>query len=244
MTPLGQARSLLPSQRHYYSTPESRSVPVLGSDERHPSTGVGRCTFPSCQGLTFVTMDDLRSHQDNHFSILSDKWKEQYGCTWDDCRSQKRNRVFRSKTAFRKHLRTHFKSHWCEYPGCDYDKPFGSRCDVERHMNTKYHTSELTCKFPSCSFAFARQDKLDLHTRNKHPSSYCAMDHCGKTVLDMDRDDHFNVFHNGKPIESLGYTENRAGVYECALPGCESSVSRFNSTAAKRHLQTSHCIDY
>ena len=210
-------------------------------------TNVWRCALPSCHALRFLTMQDLKTHHDKHFSVLSSEWKEETGCPWPKCRSQKRSTVFQNKTAFRKHLRTHFKSLWCEHPGCTYDRPFRSRSDVNRHMQSKHvHTQSFTCNFPSCSSAFTRKDKLDLHTRKEHPSSSCAMDHYGRIVLDVDRDDHFNTFHNGRPLEHRSHKASwsgESGIVECALPGCESTISRFNPSSARRHLNTNHGID-
>ena len=192
-------------------------------------------------------MTELKTHQDEHFSVLCNAWEKESGCPWPDCRSQKRSTVFQSKTAFKKHLRTHFKSHWCQHPGCTYDKPFGNERDVDRHRRSRHLLMRcFTCTFPSCSSSFARKDKLDLHTRKEHPSSYCGMDHCGRIVLNLDRDDHFNKFHNGRPLEGQRsfFRYEQDGIFECALPGCESTISRFNSTSVQRHLNTSHGLDY
>ena len=205
-----------------------------------------RCALPTCNGLKLGTMRNLERHHNEHLSVLSDEWKEKSICPWPDCRSRKRSTEFQNKSVFKRHLRTHFKSHWCQHPGCNYDKPFGSRYDLDRHMQSRHlYTRSFACKFPSCSSTFARKDKLDLHNRARHPTSYCRMDHCGRIVLDLDRDDHFKNFHDGHCYE-LGSrsTQIENGIFECALAGCESTVSRFNSASAQRHLATCHGIDY
>ena len=89
-------------------------------------------------------MHDLKAHQDQHFVLSKEIWLP-VACL----RSQKRSTVFHKKTAFRECLRTHFKSHSCERPGCDYNKPFGNRRDLDRHMQCKnLHTRSFYLQLP------------------------------------------------------------------------------------------------
>ena len=188
-----------------------------------------RCSLPSCRGLTFDSKDDVTRHQRQHFAEMSGQFTVSSVCPWPDCRSQKSLVAFKSVTKFNKHLRNHFKSHWCTRPECTHDKPFGTPHDLNRHISSKHLSQDsFCCLIGTCSQSFSRKDKLVEHGRKDHGSFKCNLDHCEQVINTESRDRHFKVFHSSVPK------------FECALPGCESSVSLFNNETATRHVEIHH----
>ena len=192
-----------------------------------------RCDLPNCKNKRFNTIADFTLHQDEHFSEISKHWKVQSACTWPgSCRSQRLGKIFKTLASFRKHLRTHFRSHWCQDNGCTYDKAFATLCDLNRHVQSIHSNSwNFVCPLESCSQSFPRRDKLEEHVKKEHDTYECGLHHCGKVVVDVERENHMKLFHQDKPG------------YECALPGYESTTSLFNEEAARKHLRKHHSVD-
>ena len=190
-----------------------------------------RCDIPSCRALAFDSEDKIEAHQDEHFSKLCKQWKPDFTCPWPNCRFSSSNRTFTAFSTFRKHLRIHLKSKWCHYPSCSYGKPFGTQYDLSRHIRGAHDNGNtLRCPLESCSRGFFRQDKLEEHVRRAHSICKCSFDHCEVIIIDTQasKDSHLAAFHHVKPT------------FECALTGCESAVSRFNTEKAKQHLVSHH----
>ena len=190
-----------------------------------------RCDIPSCKTLSFDTESGIRAHQNNHFLELCKQWQPGSVCSWPKCRSRGSNATLTSLNAFKKHLRTHLKNKWCSYPGCQYDRPFSSKHDLDRHLQTAHNNNNaLRCPLESCSQSFFRRDKLEEHIRRAHDTCKCPLDHCGEVILDTPilKDNHIVECHQSPPI------------YECTLAGCESSTSRFDIKGAMRHLSSHH----
>ena len=193
-----------------------------------------RCDMPSCRALAFDTEDGIRSHQAEHLSKLCKQWEIDSSCPWPICRSHASNVTFMSLTTFRKHFQqTHLKSKWCHLAGCKIDKPFGTQHDLRRHIRTAHdYDNTFCCPLESCSQSFSRQDKLDNHVAKAHNTCKCQFDHCGSVILDAQatKNDHSTTFHQERPT------------FECALKGCESTISRFNRKGAERHLVSHHRV--
>ena len=193
-----------------------------------------RCDMPSCKTLIFDTEDSIRAHQNKHFYESCKLWEIDCVCPWPKCRS--RALRFKSSTTFRQHLRTHLKSMWCLRSGCQYDKPFRNRSDLDRHVRTIHDYNEshaFRCPLESCSQSFVRGDKLEEHIRRAHKTCRCSYDHCGKIILDAQatKDEHLTNHHQDKTI------------FECSLRGCESTTSRFTRQGVIRHLCAHHGLD-
>ena len=188
-----------------------------------------QCDLPSCATLKFRTMDDVKQHQEEHLRHLSEKWTKLSGCPWPGCQTYKSRRTWKTRSDFRKHLKVHLKSHWCTYPGCNYGKPFARASDLDRHRLGHQQELEHPCPIESCSSSFRRKDKLREHTRKEHENFLCPFDHCGKMVLDQEREDHVRNLHSEK--------------IECAFTGCQGTTSQFNKNSAISHLRTHHGFD-
>ena len=251
------------SDRHYQAMPRldpassTCPVPQTSSIQQLPAQalqsvnnnarelrGKMQCSLPGCP-TTFNSADDLSHHHKGHLTdMLKGPWYLK-SCLWPDCRSKKSGTVFSTRPKLKKHLRTHFKDHWCSYENCIYDKGFVSRHDLNRHVQSQHSvTPGYNCPFQGCSCSFSRKDKLDLHTRQMHPSFRCPFDHCEKVVLDAEREDHLAEFHSGK-VSDTDRSQYKLLFYEtptleCTFPGCESSISKFTIDSARRHLSTCH----
>jgi hypothetical protein len=193
------------------------------------------CEWPSCRTLRFHTRVGLSDHHDTHYAELLERIQKTppFDCGWFDC-----GKEFQNLSALKKHLSGHVKSYWCPYSSCE--QVFARKSDRERHdrtVHSKNHT--LFCPIESCDHhtsGFSRKDKLDKHTREKHDNYLCRFDHCGVRVLSLEKNEHLKRYHRGDG--NLW----QSGVYECALPGCETSTSKFNRALAFRHLRTHHSV--
>ena len=193
-----------------------------------------RCDMPSCKTLEYGSEVDVRIHQAAHLSELSHQWEPDSICPWPNCRSSTSGTTFKSISCYKKHLKTHMKSYWCDRPGCKYDKPFGTTYDLYRHVQTAHNNAALCCPLDHCSQRFFRRDKLEEHIRAAHSTCICSFDHCGMIILDTQatKDAHLVTFHHDKPN------------FECTLPGCESTTSSFDQAGATRHLCHQHGLTY
>ena len=198
-----------------------------------------RCDILSCGALDFDAEDDIKAHQNEHLIEFCRQWVTGSTCPWRGCRLSALGKSFMSIAPFRKHLQTHLKSKWCHRPGCGFDRPFGTEHDLRRHIKTIHDNNDpIRCPLESCSQSFIRNDKLEEHVRKAHNICRCLFDHCGMVMLDdrVVKNDHLMTFHKEQ------WAGLYRGMFECALTGCESTTSRFNSKEAKRHLNTAHGI--
>ena len=190
-----------------------------------------QCDLPSCAGLKFNVRSDVKPHQEKHLQDFSKTWTKGSGCPWPGCQAPGPIKTWKTRGDFRKHLKDHLKSLWCTSPGCSYDKPFARSFDLNRHSLGHREELEFPCPLDSCSASFRRKDKLYQHTRKEHENFLCPFAHCGKLVLDPEREDHVRASHGAE-----------WKTWECALTGCEGTTSKFDDDSALNHLRTHHGI--
>jgi len=206
-----------------------------------------RCEWPSCKQTHFTTRVDFVDHQEEHSTVLINaaKDEETFHCDWHGCGSGK-PKMFVNLVALKKHLRQHIKKYWCSDASCS--MTFARNSDLKRHIRTKHSVDRIyLCPLTTCSRnsnGFTRKDKLDEHTRKEHSNVRCTFNHCGAQILESEIDEHLNCFHSGKSNAGKHPSSKVSGIYECALPGCESTTSKFNAYSALSHLRTNHLMSY
>jgi hypothetical protein len=139
-------------------------------------------------------------------------------------------KTFETAGPLNKHLKDHVKDLWCFKPNCN--EAFARISDLDRHIRAKHSKDRRhPCPIETCdrhANGFARKDHLDRHTRKEHPNFRCGFHHCGAQVLECEIEDHITFGH---------------GCYECSLPGCESTTSKFTYKSAQKHLRAHHRIN-
>jgi len=209
-----------------------------------------RCEWASCKGLLFPTKYELNTHHESHVADLvkSAKGEKTSHCGWYGCSSQEPKK-YQSLTALKKHLRRHVKHNWCPLANCNL--AFAWPSDLERHIRT-VHTKDRSwrCPVENCDRSidgFVRKDKLDDHINKAHENVRCPIDHCGALILATKTDEHLQLLHSGKNTQSRrvgSQLGNGDEIWECGLPGCETTKSYFNYSSAQRHLETDHLVYY
>jgi hypothetical protein len=115
-------------------------------------------------------------------------------------------------------------------PECSYVKPFGKRCDLNRHKSIAHgDAGQVECPIQGCDTK-ARKDKLQEHIRKYHQKLRCPYNHCTTTVIEGQEEAHMRESH---------------GAYECGLGACEAGLqSRFQLNRLKCHARKQHGVDY
>lgn len=234
------------SHASHASPPSSHDLQSTAVHKIMPTKSL-RCKWPGCSPLRFDSPDDLGDHQYIHLRDLLNtaKCKSIFRCEWYGCRSQKSGKIFQDLTALKRHARGHVKNHCCSFDGCNL--AFSRDSDLARHVQTKHSEDcRYRCPIETCdrsSNGFPRKDKLDEHTRKKHENFRCPIDHCGSEVLECEKEAHVDRFHSGKDSRERGRIDGLFdGIFECALPGCESTTSKFTVETARGHLKTQHGV--
>jgi len=190
-----------------------------------------KCNWPSCRALRFNSKEDLVHHANRHVdSLIAASASEKiYCCTWPGCK--RKSNPFNGSTPLKKHLKGHVKDHWCSHTNCN--EAFARRYDLNRHVQSKHSEDRIyQCPDETCErheSGFARKDHLDRHKRRDHRNFRCTLYHCDSQVLECEMADHRNLEH---------------GRYECSLPGCKSTTSRFTYNVARGHLRVHHQLDF
>ncbi|KAF2418379.1 hypothetical protein EJ08DRAFT_63564 [Tothia fuscella] len=182
---------------------------------------------------------ELTRHQEAHALQLCEQWAVPSQCHWPYCSSIKKCRIFSTRRDMQKHIhRAHIKRYWCSQRTCNLG--FSAPSDFNRHAYTA-HSEERNylCSVEDCNRSFngfSRVDKLNEHKRRDHENVLCPFDHCGMSMVEIDWEKHVNRFHFAN--------SNYDKVYECSLPGCESTDSKFTYVHAQKHLEKGHGLNW
>ncbi|QDS69683.1 hypothetical protein FKW77_009646 [Venturia effusa] len=249
---------LSPSQRSIASPGTCNSAPSAGCQEVSHSASLSHLDRPLGPGEIlaqasqpmFDTRAKFLDHQQGHYDQIckARPVDTEYRCGWHACKT---GHTFQNKPALRRHVKQHIKPYMCTAPSCGLY--FSRKSDVERHVRTKHSQHLLYCPVEECDrhiHGFPRKDKLDEHTRKAHDNFLCKFAHCKAQVLESAREEHVADFHSGRKTARASektreyyFFEEIEGIFECSLPGCESTTSRFNSKLAYRHLRFAHSMD-
>lgn len=193
-----------------------------------PQNADSHCPWIGCSQQ--VSEWSKPSHDGHHIDTLIRSWPNSTSCHWPGCSSKA---TFKTPSSIQTHVKNiHVKPLVCEEPQCSYKKPFGRQCDLDRHCNNAHKLSrDFCCPVGGChanTNGYSRKDKMLQHVREKHDNLKCPFSHCSATVVETEKDSHFENFH---------------GVYECALGSCQHGLkSCFRRDDLRRHLKSCHNI--
>jgi len=221
---------------------------VSGVPTHYPDSGIGvqsdqshRCDWPGCLCVqTFTSQEELQDHKTNvHVKEVCETYPGR--CIWPGCRSKA---FFKKRHLLVGHVNNiHVNPLVCTRKGCDDKKPFGKKCDLDRHIKSHHSAHQFRCTYDNCpasSFLrdFPRKDKLKKHEREYHGEHCCQLTHCKRGP------------GNGFSSEDVlrKHMDQGHSTFECAVGSCAlTGESRFPVlyglyNELNSHLEENHGI--
>ncbi|CZR55627.1 uncharacterized protein PAC_05515 [Phialocephala subalpina] len=190
------------------------------------------CDVPGCKhGEGFARQYDLTRHLKTHSK------ERAFNCPDSSCASSSLG--FSRKDKLDAHIKTRhphlidiIQSRRCNVHGCTVKNPFDSIEDLQAHFVTAHEDHRPhRCLVEKCTRhvnGFTTRGKLVEHIKAEHDPPNCTFDHCGFRSLGNVTVEHIQRLHQDS--------------WECRLPGCEGSRSRFSYERFRTHLSDHHDI--
>jgi hypothetical protein len=191
------------------------------------------CDVPGCKhGEGFARQYDLTRHLKTHSK------ERAFDCPDSSCASSSLG--FSRKDKLDAHIKTRhphlmniIQSRRCDVHGCTVKKPFNSIEDLQTHFATAHeYNRPHRCPVGECTRytnGFTTRGKLVDHIKAEHDPPNCKFHHCDFRSLGNVMVEH---------IQRVHCLDN----WECRLPGCEESISRFYYERFRTHLSDHHDI--
>ena len=191
------------------------------------------CEVPGCKHREgFARQYDLTRHLKTHSKEREFKCPDS-GCTSNSLGFSRKDKLDAHIKARHPYLMNIIQSLRCDVHGCATKKPFNTIEDLKAHFVTTHeYNRQHRCPVESCtrhSNGFTALAKLSKHIEAEHDPPKCTFDHCDFRSLGNVMDQHIRQYHQG--------------VWECKLPGCEESRSKFGYERLRAHLSHHHDIE-
>ena len=193
------------------------------------------CEVPGCKHREgFARQYDLTRHLKTHSKEREFKCPDS-GCTSNSLGFSRKDKLDAHIKARHPYLMNIIQSLRCDVHGCATKKPFNTIEDLKAHFVTTHeYNRQHRCPVESCtrhSNGFTASAKLVKHIEAEHDPPMCTFDHCDFRSLGRVMDRHVQQYHQGI-----------FNSWECKLPGCEESRSKFGYERLRAHLSHHHDI--
>jgi len=188
------------------------------------------CDVPGCKhGEGFARQHDLTRHLKTHSK------ERAFNCPDSSCASSclgfsRKDKLDAHIKTRHPHLMDIVQSRRCDVHGCIVKKLFDSIEDLRAHFATAHQSRHPhRCPVEECTRhknGFTSRGKLIEHIKAEHDPPNCIFDHCDFRSLGNSMVEHVRRVH--------------LGAWECKLPGCKGSKSRFTRDRLRTHLIHHH----